>query len=132
MKRLLAPLAIVSATILPAALGAQEQARELPRLTLEQQMLVRCSAAFALVANRQQAGEAWAQAYPADLDNRGREFFVRAVAKVADETGAEPPALVPLLQQQAQQLLDRQVLEGVMPPCLSLLTPTSPGQPEGG
>ena len=132
MKKLLAPLAVLATTLLPATPGAQEQVPELPRLTLEQQMLVRCSAAFALVANRQQAGEEWALAYPAELGSSGREFFVRAVAQVADETGAEPPALVPLLQQQAEQLLDRQVLEGVMPPCLSLLAPASPGQAEGG
>jgi hypothetical protein len=124
MKHLLAPLAILAVALLPATSSAQEEPRPLPQLTLEQQMLVRCSAAFALVANRQQAGEDWAQTYPADLDSRGREFFVRAVAQVADETGAEPSQLVPLLQAQAEQLLDRQVLQGVMPACLSLL----PGQ----
>lgn len=119
--------AALAALLMPASVAAQESAPEPPRLTLDQQMLVRCSAAFALVANRQQAGEAWAQGYPTDLGERGREFFVRAVARVADETGAEPDDLVPLLRAEAEQLLDRQVLQAVMPPCLSLLPPEPQG-----
>lgn len=115
---------VIAFSLVCAPLAAQTTPAALDqRLTLEQRMLVRCSAAFALVANRQQAGEEWALAYPAGLDERGREFFVRAVARVADETGAQPQDLVPLLRAQAEQLLDPELLQGVMPACLSLLPP---------
>lgn len=89
-------------------------------------MLLRCSAAFALVANRQQSGEEWALAYP-PLAEQGREFFVRATARLADETGVEPPALAPVLRAEAESLLDRPLLQQVMPVCLTLLPPAPQG-----
>ncbi len=89
-------------------------------------MLLRCSAAFALVANRQLSGEEWALAYP-PLAEQGREFFVRATARLADETGVEPPALAPVLRAEAESLLDRPLLQQVMPVCLTLLPPVPQG-----
>lgn len=94
----------------------------MPQLSLEQRMLLRCSAAFALVANRQQAGEAWALDYP-PLAERGQEFFVRGTARLADETGVEVPAFAPLLRAEAVSLLDRPLLLQVLPVCLTLLPP---------
>lgn len=123
----LAPALAVSALLLAVPLAAQDAAPvPPPQLSLEQRMLLRCSAAFALVANRQQSGEDWALAYP-PLAQQGREFFVRATAQLADETGVEPPALAPVLRAEAESLLDRPLLQQVMPVCLTLLPPAPQG-----
>lgn len=118
----------VPALLLAVPLAAQDAAPASapPQLSLEQRMLLRCSAAFALVANRQQSGEDWALAYP-PLAEQGREFFVRATVRLADETGVEPPALAPVLQAEAESLLDRPLLQQVMPVCLTLLPPVPQG-----
>jgi uncharacterized protein (DUF58 family) len=47
-------------------------------------MLLRCSAAFAIVAGEQQRGVASARAYP-PLGERGREYFVRASVRLMDD-----------------------------------------------
>ncbi len=96
-----------------------------PALSLEQRMLLRCSAAFALVSNRQQSSEVWALAYP-PLDLTGRDFFVEASASLLDETQMSEDALEQLLRAEAQALLDRELLQAVMPVCLSLLPPEAP------
>src|SRR5690606_42148805 len=59
-----------------------------PQLTLEHRMLLRCSAAFALIAYRQETGDPEVQQYP-PLKERGSEFFVRASARVMDEAGLD-------------------------------------------
>jgi len=83
-------------------------------------MLVRCSAAFALVAHRQALGEQWALAYP-PLEQRGREFFVRASARVIDEAGIDRAQLAAALTTEAQGLGGAQAIGGVMPACLDAL-----------
>ncbi len=89
-------------------------------LSLEQRMLLRCSAAFALVANRQQSGEQWALAFP-PLATRGREFFVQSGALLLDEAGLDPAALNALLQREAEGLVAANQLAQMMPVCLPLL-----------
>ncbi len=116
----------LSALLLATPLAAQEPApTPAPALSLEQRMLLRCSAAFALVANRQQSGEEWALAYP-PLDRNGRDFFVEASASLLDETQMSQDTLEQLLRVEAQQLLDQELLQAVMPVCLSLLPPETP------
>jgi hypothetical protein len=113
----------LSALLLATPLAAQEPApTPAPALSLEQRMLLRCSAAFALVSNRQQSSEDWALAYP-PLDLTGRDFFVEASASLLDETQMSEDALEQLLRAEAQQLLDTELLQAVMPVCLSLLPP---------
>ena len=120
MLRLL-PLALMLAPVPLAAQDAPEPSAA-PQLTLDQRMMVRCSAAFALVANRQASGEDWALAYP-PLAEPGREYFVRAMAQVMDETGRGAEDLAVILREDAQNLLDRDLLDQVMPVCLTLLPP---------
>lgn len=91
-----------------------------PQLSLDQRMLVRCSAAFALVANGQENGNAAALRYP-DLLQRGREFFVRASAQVMDEAGLDRAQIQAALSAEAQDLWDNDTLDQVMPVCLELL-----------
>lgn len=89
-------------------------------ISLDQRMLLRCSAAFALVANRQHGGQGWALEYP-PLEERGREFFVVASARVIDQAQLTDEQIEALLRAEAAELLDQEVLTSIMPVCLGLL-----------
>lgn len=91
-----------------------------PRLGVEHRMLVRCSAAFALVAYGQENGNADALRYPPMRDS-GREFFVRASAQVMDEAQLDRAQIEAALSAEAQDLVDSGTLDQVMPVCLGLL-----------
>ena len=120
MKRIaLAPALVLAALSLSAPTIAPAQAPA-PQLSLDHRMLLRCSAAFALVANGQENGNAEALRYP-DLSQRGREFFVRASAQVMDEAGLDRAQIAAALSAEAQDLWDNGTLEQVMPVCLGLL-----------
>ncbi|GGD64330.1 hypothetical protein GRI62_12055 [Erythrobacter arachoides] len=116
MIRLFAALALVA---VPAALSAAGQDAP-PALSLEQRMLVRCSAAFAITAHGQETGDAAVQSYP-DLRQRGREFFVRASARVMEEAGLDRAAVAAALSAEARDIRTRGTLAQVMPACLPLL-----------
>lgn len=119
MTRFLLSLALLAAPMLAAAspAAAQEAA---PQLSLEHRMLVRCSAAFAIVANGQANGQADALEYP-DLGETGREFFVRASAQVMDEAGLDRMQLQAAMAAEAQELWDSGTVDDIMPACLALL-----------
>jgi hypothetical protein len=117
------------ALILTAALlAAPAAAQEPPRFTLEHRMLLRCSAAFAIVAAEQQRGVSTALAYP-PLGERGREYFVRASVRLMDElaltreqVAASLRSEVAALQKAAAEAADPAAsVDGVMRPCLSAL-----------
>lgn len=91
-----------------------------PQLSLDHRMLVRCSAAFAIVANGQANGNSNALRYP-DMAERGREFFVRASAKVMDEAGLSREEISAALSAEAQDLWDEGTIDQVMPVCMGLL-----------
>ena len=99
---------------------AQAQQQEGQGLTLEHRMLLRCSAAFALVAHGQEAGEARSLGYPS-VAVRGREYFVRAMARVMEDTGLSREAVTEELTQEAQRLSRGDGLERIMPACLAVL-----------
>ena len=88
--------------------------------TLEHRMMLRCSAAFAMVAYRQEAGDASVQQYP-PLKERGSEYFVRASARVMDEAKLDRDAVTQLLRGEAQALTQAGTLSAVMPVCRSAL-----------
>lgn len=104
--------------------AAQASATE-TRLTLEQAMLLRCSAAFALVANRQIRGEEWALAYP-PLAEQGREFFVQATSRLIDELQISENVLAEVIYAEAGKL-GQPNLDQIMPVCLTLLPPEDLG-----
>lgn len=91
-----------------------------PQLSLEHRMLVRCSAAFAMVAMGQANGQEDALRYP-DLSERGEEFFVRASAQVMDEADLDRAQISAALSAEAQDLWDNDTIDDVMPACLGLL-----------
>jgi hypothetical protein len=103
--------------LLAAPAAAQVSA---PPLSLEHRMLLRCSAAFALIAYRQDTGDASAQQYP-PLKQRGSEFFVRASARVMDEAKLDRVGIGEALKVEAQALLQGSTLTAIMPVCLSAL-----------
>ena len=109
---------ILAAALLAAPASAQ--AVPVPQLSLEHRMLLRCSAAFALVAYRQEAGDTSVQQYP-PLKDRGSEFFVRASARVMDEAGLDRAAISQALEAEARTLLQGGTLTAIMPVCLSAL-----------
>ncbi|MEP3049851.1 MAG: hypothetical protein ABJP48_10160 [Erythrobacter sp.] len=92
----------------------------LPQLSSENRAVVRCSAAFALLAQRQSQGETSSQQWP-ELGERGREFFVRSIAGLMDDTGLGRPEVASLMTGEAQRLLSADEVDSVMPACLLLL-----------
>ena len=117
------PLAL-SAVLLAVPAAAQEA----PRFTLEHRMLLRCSAAFAIVAGEQQRGVASAAQYP-PLAERGREYFVRASVRLMDDLALTREQVEASLRTEAEGLQKTAgeaadpaaYLDSVMRPCLSAL-----------
>ena len=104
-------------TFMIAALASVQS----PALNAQQSATLRCSAAFAVVAQGQANGNAEALAYP-PLAERGREFFVRSTARLMDELQLDRADISALVSREAQQLWDEEgLLEQVMPSCLALL-----------
>ena len=89
-------------------------------LPADQQGAIRCSAAFALVAERQRQGDEAALVYP-PVGERGGEFFVRTGARLMDETGMTRDAVEARLRTQAGVILAEGSLDEIMPACLMLL-----------
>lgn len=89
-------------------------------LSQENRALLRCAAAFALVAQGQVAGDPQAKAWP-DLSERGREFFVRSMAQLMDKTGRDRAGIAALVNAEAQALTTSGDLHKVMPSCLLML-----------
>jgi hypothetical protein len=89
-------------------------------ISLEHRMLLRCSAAFALVSHRQSAGDPAAAEFP-PLVGRGSEFFIRASAQVMDEARLDRAAIAAALTREAETLLEPEALRQAMPSCLAAL-----------
>jgi hypothetical protein len=119
---------IVPLVLSAALLAVPAAAQEAPRFTLEHRMLLRCSAAFAIVAGEQQRGVPSAAAYP-PLGGRGREYFVRASVRLMDDLELTRQQVEASLRTEVQglQRTSREAadpagyLDSVMRPCLSAL-----------
>ncbi|MFM7378450.1 MAG: hypothetical protein ACKO1O_10055 [Erythrobacter sp.] len=70
----------------PAASGANAIV-SLDALPLEQAAAARCAVAFATVSRWQKQGDARGKAYPDIEASGGREFFVRVMARLMEDTG---------------------------------------------
>ena len=116
MRKFVFQLAALATALAPIAAAAQAA----PELSLEQRLLLRCSAAFALVAAAQEKGEPGALRYPS-LEIRGREFFVRSAAEVMDAAGLDRAAIDAALTREARDLVASETLEEIMPVCLRAL-----------
>lgn len=119
---------LVALAVLAALGAAPAVAQEAPRFTLEHRMLLRCSAAFAIVAGEQQRGVATALAYP-PLAERGREYFVRSSVRLMDDLAITREQVEASLRGEVEALQKASAeasepagyLDGVMQPCLSAL-----------
>ncbi|TRD11010.1 hypothetical protein FGU71_03515 [Erythrobacter insulae] len=89
-------------------------------LSQQSKAVVRCSAAFALVSFGQGNGNEDALKWP-KLEPRGREFFVRSLARLMDETGLDQAGIADLVGKEAQNLWDNDKVNDVMPGCLVML-----------
>ncbi|WAT17447.1 hypothetical protein OZN62_11015 [Aurantiacibacter sp. MUD11] len=121
MNRIVLALAL-AATAVSAPPPVLAQQADLPQVSLDHRMLLRCSAAFALVAFAQASGNETGTRYP-DVTESGREFFVRASAQVMDEAGLDRTQIEALLNAEAQALWDEGSIDQVMPVCLPMLPP---------
>ena len=90
------------------------------QLPAQQQGALRCSAAFALVAERQRVGDPAALEFP-PMGARGREFFVQVGARLMEEAGLTREAMAARMRVEADAILAEDALDTVMPPCLMLL-----------
>ncbi|MDZ4139050.1 MAG: hypothetical protein U0975_07330 [Erythrobacter sp.] len=103
-----------------AALMLQAAPTQTTVLSQENRALLRCAAAFAIVANGQAIGDPTAGQWP-DLATRGREFFVRAMAQLMDQTGLDREGIAWLAGFEAKALRDSGETDRLMPSCLLML-----------
>jgi len=96
---------------------AQDQPR--PQLTSENRAVIRCSAAFAIVGARQGRNDGNSQ-WP-EISERGREFFVVAMAGMMDEHSLGRQEITKLVRDEAIRLNDAKQVDTVMPACLLML-----------
>lgn len=113
-------LAILLAFAAPAAPETGAAAQAEVKLSLEAKATLRCAAAFALVSHGQKNGNEAARKWP-ELTARGREFFVRSLAGLMDETGLDREGISQRVAAEAQALWDNQEVDAVMPSCLVML-----------
>ncbi len=90
-----------------------------PVLTAENRAVIRCSAAFAIVGARQ-AREGDKGEWP-ELNARGREFFVVAMAGIMDEHRLGRDEITTLVRNEAVRLTETAEVEAIMPACLLML-----------
>ncbi|MEO1730860.1 MAG: hypothetical protein AAFR64_08985 [Pseudomonadota bacterium] len=90
-----------------------------PQLSSEDRAALRCAAAFALVGARQQQGQDTGD-WP-EIGERGREFFVVALAGLMDEYALDRPAIDRLVRTEAEKLMQADEVDTVMPACLLML-----------
>ncbi|MEL6876816.1 MAG: hypothetical protein AAGL68_01800 [Pseudomonadota bacterium] len=116
----LAALTLAQSAAPPATSPAPPAQEAEAQLTSENRAVLRCSAAFALVSHGQANGNEDAKKWP-ELTTRGREFFVRALAGIMDDTGLDREGVSQLVSAEAQRLWDEGSINDVMPACLMML-----------
>lgn len=95
---------------------------ELVDLPIDQQAALRCAVAVAIATEQQRSGTAAQAGWPDLLANeRGREFFVRSLAKLMDDTGIAREGLALRGRKEAEKLRDPAALEAVLPACFLML-----------
>jgi len=135
MNRLLAPFALV--VLAAPALAQQGPANDppqgssqaapavpetvpVPQLSLEHRMVLRCGAAFAMVAFGQENGNEDALKYP-PIEQTGADFFAVEVDRVMREADLDDEQIVAALSAEADELYQKDQLDEIMPACLSML-----------
>ncbi|MEE4537022.1 MAG: hypothetical protein V2J51_00830 [Erythrobacter sp.] len=110
-----------SAPTLPSAPAEVPPVTEAMRtLGPEARAALRCAAAVSLVAHGQSIGNEAANKWP-PVGESGREFFVRSMAQLMDQTGLDRAGISALAQAEAQRLSDGGEVDAIMPACLLML-----------
>lgn len=109
-----------AAAALFAVLAVPSAAHAADPLTPAQQFKLRCSTAFAFVAAAQANKDPRAAAYPA-MEQRGREYFFRAVHGIMESAGLSEAEVKAALEAEAGALKETGALEEAMPLCLKSL-----------
>ena len=122
MRKMIAPLALLLASPVVAQDAPAQPAPSVESLTLEQATSLRCSVAFAAIAQGQATGDPRATAHP-PMEKRGQEFFVRSMARLMDELSLDRAQVEALAVSVAEEMLAKGVeeVDNVMPACLLLL-----------
>lgn len=95
---------------------------ELVDLPIEQQTALRCAVAVAIATESQREGNVQGKDWPDLLENnRGREFFVRSMAKLMDDTGIAREGIALRGRKEAETLMREGQLDAIMPACLMML-----------
>lgn len=89
-------------------------------LDIRQQTALRCSVAIAMGAEQQRMGKPEDSSWP-DLTTRGREYFVRSLAQLMDETGATREGIALYARPEVEALKQPGRLTEIMPACLAML-----------
>ena len=109
MLTLLAALVLTASPVAPA-----------PVLTPPQAAALRCGVVFALGAQMQAERDPDAAGWP-PLAVRGKEYFVRALAQLMDDTGASRDTLATMAGGEVPVLKKGHAVAAAMPACLALL-----------
>lgn len=126
MKRAIGLLCLAAPAL--AASPAPQSQPNLPKLNLQQETGLRCSAIFALVSGEQARNDVASASLP-KLDARAREYFVVTTARLMDETGASRETVTALTRSRYAQVVYELVKakdpvaarRAMLTPCLSLL-----------
>ena len=119
---------LLAGILVASPLAAQDAGAPAPQLTLEQKTLLRCSAAFAVIAREQAQGVQTALAYP-PLATRGKEYFVQAGARLIADHQLTHEQVEALYKTELQKLLNESYqakdpaafVASLMQPCLMSL-----------
>lgn len=125
----LAPLALQAEATPNSGATSSQSINSLADLPIEEATGARCGIAFAIVLEWQASGDPRGAPF-ASLDNeKGREFFVRAMVPIIDKYGLEREDVTRIVQAEYQSHLadDGQAVEAMMPACSALLSVSSPG-----
>ena len=114
MLTLLAALSLAAAPPEAPPPGAE------PTLTPPQAAALRCGVVFAIGARMQADRNPAAASWP-PLATRGKEYFVRLLAQLIDDTGASRDILATMAAREVPALKDAPAIAAAMPACLALL-----------
>ncbi|MEO1969338.1 MAG: hypothetical protein ABGW87_11565 [Sphingomonadaceae bacterium] len=110
-------LALASALALAAA---PAQATPAPQLNSAQQTSLKCAITLSIGTELQRRGDKVATGWP-PLGDRAREFFVRVMAQLMDDTGMTHDDIAALVREQSKALADKSVVSRAMPGCVELM-----------
>ena len=110
-------LALASALALAAT---PAQAAPAPQLDNAQQTSLKCAITLSIGTELQRRGDPVAAGWP-PLGDRARDFFVRVMAQLMDDTGMTHDQVAALVREQSKPLADKKVVSRAMPGCVELM-----------